>query len=80
MPEGLPLLEVVAPEGSLGIAHLLKTAGLVASTSEAVRLIQQVGVRIDGERVEDRSLAIAAGVEHVFQVGKRRFARVLVKS
>jgi tyrosyl-tRNA synthetase len=79
VPEDLPRLEVVAPEGSVGIAHLLKAAGLVASTSEAVRLIQQGGVRIDGERVDDRSLAIAAGVEHVFQVGKRRFARVLVR-
>jgi tyrosyl-tRNA synthetase len=79
VPEDLPRLEVVALEGSMGIAHLLKAAGLVASTSEAVRLIQQGGVRIDGERVDDRSLAIAAGVEHVFQVGKRRFARVLVR-
>jgi len=51
----------------------------VTSTSEAVRLIQQGGVRIDGERVDDRALTIAAGKEHVFQVGKRRFARVLVK-
>jgi tyrosyl-tRNA synthetase len=79
VPEDLPRLELVAAEGSMGIAHLLKAAGLVASTSEAVRLIQQGGVRIDGERVDDRSLAIAAGAEHVFQVGKRRFARVLVK-
>jgi tyrosyl-tRNA synthetase len=79
VPQDLPLLEVAAVGGNIGIAHLLKTAGLVASTSEAVRLIQQGGVRIDGERVEDRSLAIAAGTEHVFQVGKRRFARVLVK-
>jgi tyrosyl-tRNA synthetase len=79
VPEDLPQLEVPAPEGSIGIAYLLKAAGLVASTSEAVRLIQQGAVRIDGERVEDRSLAIAAGAEHVFQVGKRRFARVLVR-
>ena len=80
VPEDLPRLEVAAVDGSIGIAHLLKAAGLVASTSEAVRLIQQGGVRIDGERVDDRSLAIAAGMEHVFQVGKRRFARVLVKN
>ena len=80
VPEDLPRLEVVAVDGSIGIAHLLKAAGLVGSTSEAVRLIQQGGVRIDGERVDDRSLAIAAGMEHVFQVGKRRFARVLVKN
>ncbi|MEO8467898.1 MAG: tyrosine--tRNA ligase [Gammaproteobacteria bacterium] len=79
VPQDLQLVEVVAVDGSIGIAHLLKSAGLVASTSEAVRLIQQGGVRIDGERVDDRSFAIAAGMEHVFQVGKRRFARVLVK-
>ena len=78
VPADLPRLEVAATEGSIGIAHLLKAAGLVGSTSEAVRLIQQGGVRIDGERVEDRSLAIAVGREHVYQVGKRRFARVLV--
>ncbi len=80
VPENLPRLEVVAMDGSIGIAHLLKAAGLVASTSEAVRLIQQGGVRVDGERVDDRSLMIAAGTEHVFQVGKRRFARVLLKN
>jgi len=79
VPQDLPRLEVTAVDGGIGIAHLLKGAGLVTSTSEAVRLIQQGGVRIDGERVDDRALTIAAGKEHVFQVGKRRFARVLVK-
>jgi tyrosyl-tRNA synthetase len=80
IPDDLPRIDVVAADGSLGILHLLKAAGLVASTSEAVRLIQQGGVRIDGERVDDRALVIAVGAEHVFQVGKRRFARVLVTS
>ncbi|HVY66319.1 MAG TPA: tyrosine--tRNA ligase [Gammaproteobacteria bacterium] len=78
-PEDLPTIEVVAPDGVLGIAHLLKAAGLVASTSEAIRLIQQGGIRLDGERVEDRAKVISVGEEHVYQVGKRRFARVLVK-
>jgi tyrosyl-tRNA synthetase len=78
-PQDLPRIEVSAPAGTLGIAHLLKAAGLVGSTSEAVRLIQQGGVRLDGERVADRSMTIAAGAEHVYQVGKRRFARILVK-
>jgi len=49
---------------------------LVSSTSEAFRMIKQGAVRIDGERVEDRSLEIAAGTTSVFQVGKRKFARV----
>jgi tyrosyl-tRNA synthetase len=80
VPSDLPRLEVSATGGGIGIAHLLKAAGLVGSTSEAVRLIQQGGVRIDGERVEDRALMISAGREHVYQVGKRRFARVFVKS
>ena len=79
LPEDLPRIEVSAPSGSVGIAHLLKAAGLVGSTSEAIRLIQQGGVRLDGERVEDRAKTIPAGAEHVYQVGKRRFARVLVK-
>ena len=78
MPDDLERIEVKAVDGAIGIAHLLKGAGLVGSTSEAFRLIEQGGVRVDGERVADRSLAVAAGEEHVYQVGKRRFARVLV--
>jgi tyrosyl-tRNA synthetase len=77
-PEDLPLVTVPANEGKIGIAHLLKAAGLVESTSEAFRLIQQGAVRLDGERVDDRSLSIGAGKEHVVQVGRRRFARVAV--
>ncbi len=77
-PQDLPRIDVAAPEGGIGIGHLLKAAGLVDSTSEAFRLIQQGGVRIDGEQIRERSLAIEVGEEHVYQVGKRRFARVLV--
>jgi tyrosyl-tRNA synthetase len=76
----LPQIVVPAAGGNLGIAYVLKAAGLVDSTSEAFRLIQQGGVRIDGARVDDRGAVIAAGEEHVFQVGKRRFARVLVSA
>jgi tyrosyl-tRNA synthetase len=61
---------------TLGIAHLLQQANLVASTSEAFRMLKQGAVKIDGERVEDRNTSIPAGSTHVFQVGKRRFARV----
>jgi tyrosyl-tRNA synthetase len=78
LPEDLPLIEIASEQGSLGIAQLLKTVGLVASTSEAFRQIQQGAVRIDGERVEDRSLLVHTQSEHVYQVGKRRFARVRV--
>ena len=78
MPEDMPELSLEARDGALGIAHLLKDAGLVSSTSEAFRMIKQGAVRIDGERVEDRSLAIDAGSTNVYQVGRRRFARVSI--
>ena len=76
MPEDMPELTLESDGGTLGIAHLLKGAGLVSSTSEAFRMIKQGAVRIDGERVEDRSLTIDAGSTNVYQVGRRRFARV----
>jgi tyrosyl-tRNA synthetase len=76
MPEHIEELSVASQEGRLGIANLLRQAGLVSSTSEAFRMIQQGAVRIDGERVTDRSLEIDAGTVHVYQVGKRKFARV----
>ena len=76
MPDDMPELELKAPEGSMPIANLLKEAGLVGSTSEAMRMIKQGAVKIDGERVEDRAMSCPAGSTHVYQVGKRRFARV----
>lgn len=79
MPEDMPEIELDAQDGGLAIANLLKQAGLVKSTSDAMRMIKQGAVRIDGERVEDNKLMIATGTQQVFQVGKRRFARVSVK-
>lgn len=76
MPEDIEEVSVASRDGGLGIAHLLKEAGLVASTSEAFRMIRQGAVRIDGERLEDPARAIDAGSTHVYQVGKRRFAKV----
>jgi tyrosyl-tRNA synthetase len=76
MPDHIEEVSVSSRDGSLGIAHLLKEAGLVGSTSDAFRMIKQGAVRIDGERIEDRSLEIEAGTTHVYQVGKRKFARV----
>jgi tyrosyl-tRNA synthetase len=75
LPEDLPL---TALGGPLGLAQALKSAGLVASNSEAFRLIDQRAVRVDGERVEDRAAMLEAGAEHVLQVGRRRFARVKI--
>lgn len=79
MPEEMPEVTVDAPEGELGIGHILKAASLVSSTSEAFRMIKQGAVRVDGERVEDRGLAIPAGQTIICQVGKRKFARVTLK-
>ncbi len=78
LPDDMPQLEIAAPDGNLPIANLLKDAGLTQSTSESLRMIQQGAVRIDGERIEDRQLLLPAGSTHVYQVGKRRFARVTV--
>ncbi len=78
MPEDMPEKVVVSTDGRIAIANLLKEAGLVQSTSEAMRMIRQGAVRIDGERIEDTRLEITAGSTHVCQVGKRRFARVTV--
>ena len=62
--------------GYLGIAQVLKQAGLVASTSEALRMIEQGAVKLDGEKIEDKALQLAAGSSLVVQVGKRKFARI----
>jgi tyrosyl-tRNA synthetase len=78
MPDEMPEFELAGGDDGLGIASLLKEAGLTGSTSESFRMIKQGAVRIDGARVEDRGMAIAAGNTHIFQVGKRRFARVTV--
>ncbi len=78
MPDEIREVALAGQDGRLGIAYLLKGAGLVNSTSEAFRMIDQGAVRVDGQRVEDRSLKIAAGSNNVYQVGKRKFARVSV--
>jgi tyrosyl-tRNA synthetase len=76
MPEDIAEVSVTCKDGKLGIAYLLKEAGLVNSTSEAFRMIDQGAVRADGERIDNHSLEFAAGTKAVFQVGKRKFARV----
>ena len=76
MPEDMPELQLECTDGKMGIAHLLKGAGLVSSTSEAFRMIKQGAVKIDGEKIEDRAMKIKAGTSAIYQVGKRKFARV----
>lgn len=76
MPEDLELMIIVNLQGEVGISHLLKEAELVSSTSEAIRMIQQGAVRIDGERIENPKLMIKFEEEHIYQVGKRKFRKV----
>lgn len=73
IPEDMP--EVTLPGAPLGLLPVLRQAGLVASASEGQRNVEQGGVRINGDRVEDRTLRLDAGT-YIVQVGKRRFARV----
>jgi tyrosyl-tRNA synthetase len=78
MPETMEEKSVRSSKGVVPIAHVLKEAGLVPSTSEGLRMIRQGAVRMDGERVEDERLEIPAGSNRVYQVGKRKFARIRV--
>jgi tyrosyl-tRNA synthetase len=80
MPENIPEQALAAPGGSLGLAQVLKETGLTASTSEAIRLIRQGGVRLEGEKVADPGLVLAAGSVYLLQVGKRKFLRVTLGS
>ena len=79
MPEHMPEVTLKAPEGGILIAQLLKQANLTPSTSEAQRMIEQGGVKLDGERVSDKALKIPAGRTVVAQVGKRKFGRITVR-
>ncbi|MBE9562603.1 MAG: tyrosine--tRNA ligase, partial [Proteobacteria bacterium] len=74
IPDDIPLVELSNDE--LPIANLLKNSGLTNSTSDAIRMLKQGAVKIDGEKISDRNLKIYKGSESVYQVGKRRFARV----
>jgi tyrosyl-tRNA synthetase len=77
LPDDMPEVQVESDDGGLGIAALLSQAQLTASNSESFRMIGQGAVRVDGEKVEDKSLVLPSG-DYVVQVGKRRFARVRV--
>jgi len=79
MPDDIPEVELVSEGGSIAIANVYKDAGLAASTSEAMRMIKQGAAKIDGEKVVDNKLAVEAGTTAIFQIGKRKFAKVTVK-
>ncbi len=78
IPDDIPELSFEAPAEGYAIANLLKDAGLCSSTSDAMRMIQQGAAKIDGEKIADKSLKITAGSEGIFQVGKRKFAKITV--
>jgi len=79
VPDDIEEITIDVGLEGMPIANLLKEAGLTVSTSEALRMIKQGAVKIDGEKVEDKSLVISSGFEAVFQVGKRKFARITTR-
>jgi len=78
MPDDMAEVTLIIATESIGIAQLLKQAGLMPSTAEANRMIEQGGVKLDGEKVGDKALTINKGITLVAQVGKRKFARVTI--
>ncbi len=76
IPEDLEEKTLSIDEDEIGLAALLKMAGMTSSTSESFRMIQQGAVRVDGEKVSDKELKLPAGKAFVVQVGKRKFARL----
>ena len=78
LPEDMPEINVVSTNGTIGIAQLLKQAGLVESTSDALRMVTQGAVKLDGIRIDDKGLQLQSGVVVIAQVGKRKFGRVTV--
>ena len=78
LPEDIPETIIQAQENTLPLTQLLKLTGLTASTSEAIRLIKQGGIKLDNKKVEDKTLQISQGKTVIIQVGKRKFAKVTV--
>ncbi len=76
LPTEIEEKKLQAVQGKLALTQLLKQANLVPSTSDAIRMIKQGAVRIDGERVSDVKLEISVGVKHIYQVGKLKFASI----
>ena len=78
MPDDIPQQEMSIEESQIPLTHLLKNSGLTSSTSDAIRMIKQGAVKIDGEKVSDTRLMVDQGTEQIYQVGKRKFAQVKV--
>lgn len=78
LPDDMPEVTLQSGGEAMPIAQVLKQAGLTASTSEALRMIDQGGVKADGEKLSEKSLVLEPGTKLVLQVGKRKFARISV--
>ena len=79
IPDDIPEVRVTASGTEIALPQALKAAGLTASTSEALRMIEQGGVKRDGEKISDKTLVLRRGETAILQVGKRKFARVIVE-
>lgn len=79
IPDDIAQVSLDSAGGALPIAQILKLANLTASTSEGLRMIDQGGIKLDGEKVSDKALALCAGTSFVLQVGKRKYARVTIR-
>ena len=79
LPESMPEVTIETAGAGIAVANLAKQAGVVDSTSEALRLIAGRGLKVDGEVVADKGVTVPAGATVVVQAGKRRFARVTVR-
>lgn len=82
LPDEIPECDITLSkeQESISLVHLLKQVGLVSSTAEAIRMVQQGGVRIDGEKVSDTHLQISPQTKHVYQVGKRKISKIKIKN
>ncbi len=79
IPDDLVEQVIDAPAEGVSIAQILKLSGVCSSTSEALRMVEQGGVRVDGEKAVDKALRLLGGHTYVLQVGKRKFARVTLR-
>jgi len=78
IPDDMPEITLNIDSSSIAITNLLKDAGLVTSTSDAMRMIKQGAVKVNGEKVSDKSLLVEKDTNNIYQVGKRKFAKVLI--
>jgi tyrosyl-tRNA synthetase len=79
LPEDMPEVRLVVEGKTMSIAHVIKSAGLTDSTSDAIRMVQQGAVRVDGEKISDKNIQIESKKTIILQVGKRRFAKVTLE-